>query len=1191
MLLIFSSCLIVAPKAYAQQEFPIKTYLSHSYYEEDGLASNMVYKMAQSADGLMWFVTHRGISTFDGIRWQSHDVGALYGLTSRSLLTPLQGGDMLLSSLSARNTQLIHFHNQQSIPLSLPHDFHISEETRMLHTQAGVTEHLPGHYLIALVNEGHLYLYNSENKLWDSFKMPDEISWKKMGSIHFFENNIMLLAESGLASFDITKKKFDLEPIPEIAGRPIIDAATSVKRKGLYFLGDNYIGYYHRGKYDPILEDLYLTPPAYLGFHNILIDRHDRIFFHHHSSIFKYNLQTTDLEHFKLDEVSEDIPTGMFEDLEGNIWFSTLRGLKKVNSFLFHSFGRPINPVSTEISAVVPIDSSSVLLGSNHGFLILTKNELLSFPLPLNSYSVVKNNRILGAATSSTGEVSLAANSLGIGTLRADHSIEWFPPPAGESITALTYHQGKLFASSNNGLLYQFHEGQYTLVWQEKNLYIRKLISRNDELFILSNFGLFVLSDTGTSNLKGETLQDQSLYSYLEWNGRQFLGSVSGLCEIKGGKISKVAEDSLQPNRPVYAMLTGPKGRLWLGTDKGIFVSDQGRLINYESENGLKGKEINRSAFELMADGSIWVGTDKGLSVYNPEDEHIQNIVPRLRITQVVAQGSEVKEVKNQPLSYQQNNLEFIFQAIGFYQPEENNFRYRLEGLDKDWVYSDNHLINQVRYTNLPEGSYRFEIQVRNGNGPWSQAAQSNLITIRPPFYKTWWFILSILLIISSLGYMTHALITNKENEKMLRKAIQMKKAEVAESEKRFRAVWASTDTCFVLINRQGKIQMANPSFCRLLRKSPEQVCGNFLRNLLPEAGFEETNLKQIYKQRKIHRSQVVANLHQETYYLLATITFVEQPQQDEELMSISFKDFTVQKKAETSNIQLNEELTRHNMALLKKEDELANYNHELVQNREELEQALRAVEERNYQLDQFVYKTSHDLRAPIASALGLINIIKMDSNYERWPEYLELIKGALQKQDLFIKAMLNFSKSTRSKNKAESIDFNDLILQCLQELQGLPGYEEVTQQLQPASQGVAFYSDKMKLQIILANLISNAIKYRDPLKESYMNIQIRLSTIAAEIVISDNGIGIPVKYQNQIFDMFFRATERSEGSGLGLYLVKQTVAKLEGEIIIESEQGKGTTFKVYIPNQQASPGSDKLPNHEDSALNRSTIS
>jgi PAS domain S-box-containing protein len=1197
MLLALCSCMLAPAKGFAQPDIPVKNYLAHSYYEEDGLASNLVYEMEQSADGLLWFVTQKGISTFDGLRWHTFDYEISPNYADGINLLPLQDGSMLLAAVTTTQVQLAFYQKEKWQPIALPENIVFPDENPVLsRTRLTATQHLPNHYRISLLHNDSLYLYNSTGSLWQSYSLPESINTERIGRMQFFENKLLILSAGGIASFDLGTKEFKMDPIPEITGKAVIDVTSSPNGKILYLMGDNFIGRYSGNEFKTLIDQIYPQAPElppYMIFHNILADKHNRLFFNYNMAFFKYNLSTQSLEQIKLDDAkSEFTPTDIFEDREGNVWLTNFRGVKKISSFRFHNYHENGSFHTEEVSALLLMDSNTLLLGGNKDIKILSNNKLLT-QQHFKPHSSIHFTRILDAVKTPEGEIYIAANSLGLARLRKDNTLAWTTIPNKHPATAVAWHQDSLLVATNPGSLFYFNRKKNSLekIWKKDRVYIRKILSLDGEITLLTNSGLYKIKGSSTTAYKNENLQQQSLYSYLHWKGKTLLGSMGGLCELINGQIVKITADSLRLDRPVYAMLEDHKGRLWAGTDKGIYVHEQQKYLNFTPQQGLSGKEINRGAFQQMPDGSIWIGTDQGLSIYNPEDDHTPSVTPEIKILQVLAQGTKLNDQEENELDYTQNNLVLLFQTIGFYQPEENNFRYKLEGLEEDWIYSDNHLINQVRYTNLPAGSYQFVIQVRNGNGPWSQEARSNPILIHPPFYKSWWFMLSMLATISSMGYVAHALTTNKRNEKMLRQAIKEKKAEVEKSEKRFRAVWDATDTCFVLINNQGKILMANPSFCQLFNISAGKAYGNFLASLIPDPGFEEQNLQQIFERKKLYRCQVVANLHHQTCYLLATITFVDQQQQDEPLMIVSFKDFTDQKQAETSNTKLNQELVRQNMALLKKEDELANYNHELLQHREELEQALRAVEERNYQLDQFVYKTSHDLRAPIASALGLINIIKMDPDYERWPEYLELINGSLQKQDRFIKSMLNFSKSTRSKNIAEAIDFNALVSQCMQELQSLPDFKEVEQQVQLGTQGIKFYSDKMKLYIILSNIISNSIKYRDPVKKSFLQIQVRLSTEAAEITVIDNGIGIPSQYQNQIFDMFFRATERSDGSGLGLYIVKQTVEKLQGHIIMESEQSKGTSFKVYIPNQYLPVNNDTLIENEKTMLSSSPSS
>lgn len=237
----------------------------------------------------------------------------------------------------------------------------------------------------------------------------------------------------------------------------------------------------------------------------------------------------------------------------------------------------------------------------------------------------------------------------------------------------------------------------------------------------------------------------------------------------------------------------------------------------------------------------------------------------------------------------------------------------------------------------------------------------------------------------------------------------------------------------------------------------------------------------------------------------------------------------------------------------------------EQKQTQKMLENTLAELHEKNFELDQFVYKTSHDLRAPLTTILGLVTIIRGEAEESTKMQYVDLIEGRVQKLDTFIKSMLDYSRNTRTPVRSASIHFPALMEECLQELASLKHFDR----LQIATQitGENFYSDPFRLKIIFSNLISNAIKYQDFAKtDSYLYIHITLSPAQAEIVFTDNGVGIEQAYQDRIFSMFFRATEQSEGSGLGLYIVKQAVTVLQGSITLESKINKGTCFKIHLP-------------------------
>jgi signal transduction histidine kinase len=218
-----------------------------------------------------------------------------------------------------------------------------------------------------------------------------------------------------------------------------------------------------------------------------------------------------------------------------------------------------------------------------------------------------------------------------------------------------------------------------------------------------------------------------------------------------------------------------------------------------------------------------------------------------------------------------------------------------------------------------------------------------------------------------------------------------------------------------------------------------------------------------------------------------------------------------------------------------------------------------------NEELDNFVYKVSHDLRAPISSILGLVTIAKMDKEEENMLSCLTNIEKSAKTQDDFIKDIIELTKNARIEPKQQIIDFDKLVEDTFDYM----GYSMNSIPPKPMlqiHQNKIFYSDLTRIKVIFNNLISNAIKFSDP-NNTEIKINIEVENDHAKIEISDKGAGIDKKYQKDVFKMFFRASDQKAGSGLGLYIVKETVGKLKGKISLVSKPRKGTTFKMELPN------------------------
>ena len=249
-------------------------------------------------------------------------------------------------------------------------------------------------------------------------------------------------------------------------------------------------------------------------------------------------------------------------------------------------------------------------------------------------------------------------------------------------------------------------------------------------------------------------------------------------------------------------------------------------------------------------------------------------------------------------------------------------------------------------------------------------------------------------------------------------------------------------------------------------------------------------------------------------------------------------------------------------------EEEISETNEKLMANQEILQRALAELSDRNFELDQLVYKISHDLRSPLSTILGLVNLMKFEKLSSEISQYVNHIENRVLKLDGFVKSMLNYAKANRTQIKVEFVDFEEIIFNCLADLEYIEHFKRMQTDIQIQGDKNFFKSDTLKIKVVFSNIISNAFKYMNPKVEpNFLKIHIQIDTKEAQIQFIDNGIGIHKDYIDKIFNMFFRATEKSDGSGLGMYIVKQTIDKLEGSISVESVFGKGTTFRIRIPN------------------------
>lgn len=224
-------------------------------------------------------------------------------------------------------------------------------------------------------------------------------------------------------------------------------------------------------------------------------------------------------------------------------------------------------------------------------------------------------------------------------------------------------------------------------------------------------------------------------------------------------------------------------------------------------------------------------------------------------------------------------------------------------------------------------------------------------------------------------------------------------------------------------------------------------------------------------------------------------------------------------------------------------------------------------LQKANDELNKFVYSVSHDLRAPLMSILGVLQLYKKEEDGGN-VQYLSIIEDCVVKLDGYIKNIIDYYVNSKSEELLQEIKFEELVNEILSHLKNNNlGVNFITE----VKQTDEFVGDLFRVKVVLANLISNAIKFRNPNNPNHqIEIYINATAKSVFITISDNGVGILQEHLEDIFTLFFRtqAINDKQGSGIGLYVVKEALEKIGGSIEVASTPNKGTSFKIFIPNK-----------------------
>jgi PAS domain S-box-containing protein len=382
-----------------------------------------------------------------------------------------------------------------------------------------------------------------------------------------------------------------------------------------------------------------------------------------------------------------------------------------------------------------------------------------------------------------------------------------------------------------------------------------------------------------------------------------------------------------------------------------------------------------------------------------------------------------------------------------------------------------------------------------------------------------------------------------------------------------------------VVVDRSGSIVMLNPKAKELFGYKDQELIGKKIEVLIParftknHVGYRDEYLEAPRARGMGHLMDLFARRHDGSEFPVE-VSLSPFKTSDGEFVVSFVIDITERKKQENRIIEANLEIQKLNAELEERVEqrtrELATAIQRVEQSQEEVIRALKKERELNNMKSQFVTIASHEFRTPLATILSSASLIGRYTKTEdedKRHKHVQRIKSTVTNLTEILNDFLSIGKLEEGRVNSVPI-LTTLPAFCESLIEEIKGLCKEGQQIHFQYTGIQeVWLDKQLLRNVLFNLLSNAIKYSEPGKSIFLNVQSTQEMVRVEI--EDQGIGIPEKDQQHIFDRFFRAHNAgtAQGTGLGLNIVQNYIELMGGAVHFKSEVGKGTVFDIQVPN------------------------
>lgn len=262
------------------------------------------------------------------------------------------------------------------------------------------------------------------------------------------------------------------------------------------------------------------------------------------------------------------------------------------------------------------------------------------------------------------------------------------------------------------------------------------------------------------------------------------------LSDLSGIEFKTYTTENGLPNDHVNGILEDNQGNIWISSHRGLTMLNPktDEIKNFDASDGIQGLEFNPGAYSKSSDGKLYFGGKNGINYFYPDKIEYNTNAPEIALTElkvlnqsypvIDSEGNvtDINEVEYIAIAHNKNIIKFSFAALEFSAPEKNQYAYKMEGFNEDWVYCGNN--REAVYTNLDPGSYTFKVKASNNDRIWNEEGKSILLTIKPPWWRTNWAYVLWMLCLIVILYFIDKIQSNRVrmHEQVKQKELQVSK-------------------------------------------------------------------------------------------------------------------------------------------------------------------------------------------------------------------------------------------------------------------------------------------------------------------------------------------------------------------------------------------------------------------------------